>query len=1137
MKLFRLLPLLLVCCIQVLGQRTYTPHSVLASGSWYRLAVPQQGIYKIDVAQLNAIGINTSSLAASAVRIYGNGGQMLPEANSAPRYDDLREVALAVADGGDGQLNGSDYLLFYAPGPHGWQYQAATRSFSHSYNVYSDTSWYFLTILPNGRRIPLDMNEPPATADVTAFDYHAFYEKDSLNFLNTGKQWYGHVFGNTAGTPAVRSYAFTLPAVQPGASVQVQARVAARSGGTSRFDITVNQAAAGSLYLPPVSGNIFEAFATATAGTVTAGVSSPVVEVGLQFTPGGSNEQGWLDYLEVKARCPLTLPAGQPLFFRDAAGAGMSGAARFILDNANAQTQVWDITDALHPVQLKTQLNGNRLSFTRDVSVLREYVAFTAAQALQPASAGTVPNQDLHGGGPADMLIITVPALQAQAARLAAYHTSNNGLQVKITPVQEIYNEFGSGSPDPAAIRDFVKMHYDRARGGGPAPRYLLLMGDASYDYKHRVKNNTNLVPTWQSDASLDFINSYASDDFYGFLDDTDNITDNNTRNLLDIAIGRLPVQTAAQAGQVADKITGYHMPGNFGPWRNRLTFVADDGDNNLHLQDAEEVSAAAQQSWPQGNTDKIYLDAYPKVPAAGGSRYPAVNSEIKRQMYNGNLVWNYTGHGSYSRLAEEVVVDADAVNEWDNAHKLPLIITGTCDFAPFDNPEILSLGEEILLRPSGGAIALMTTTRAVFAYSNRVMNANYMKMAFAPLADGRMPSLGEAAMLAKNLTYNTYNDIPNNRKFQLLGDPALTLAFPRHQVVTDSINGADVNTVTDTLKALGRYVVKGHIADAQGQPLPDFNGTMDITVYDKPVSLRTRGNDPGSGPADYKVQREILFKGQQRVQNGQFSFTFIVPRDIDYKPGAGKISYYAAAEQADAGGYFNKYQVGGMNTQAPIDTTGPSIQAFLDTELFRNGGITGPDPVLLVKLADNSGINTSGYGIGHDMVAILDSSAQYFILNDFYVASLNDFKAGTIRFPLYDLPEGPHVLTIKAWDTYNNSGTATLRFVVVKTTTLAVQESGNFPNPFSDQTRFFFTHNQQGQELDVTLQLFTGSGQLVRTMRRTIKPAGNRYDGMLWDGTADSGARLPPGLYFYRFLITTKSGKMKILGGKVIRL
>jgi len=1123
--------LFLLCAgLPAYGQRTYAPHSVLAAGNWHRLAVTRPGIYKVTVAQLAGMGIPTQALPATAVRIFGSGGQMLPENNRIPRYDDLPETALLVADGGDGLLNGDDYVLFYAPGPHVWQYQAASNTFTHRYNLYSDTAWYFLTVGENGRRVAADAQPPVHTVEVTAFDYHAFHEKDSINLVSSGKQWWGPVFSSTPGSVLSRNYTFTLPAAPLG-PVQVRARAAARSSG-SRFDISVGRQAAGSLYLAPVSGNIFEAFATSATGTFSAAAASPQVEVGVQFS-AGNGDQGWLDYLELQARCPLVLPAGEPLFFRDAASVNAGAAARFVLENAGAATQVWDVTDALQPVQLSVLRSGSRLQFVRDAAVLREYVAFDPAQLPQPLYAGTVPNQDLHATPAADMLIITTPALRPAADRLAAYHTAHNQLQVQVVNVQEIYNEFASGSPDPAAIRDFVKMCYDRG-GGTAGPRYLLLFGDASFDYRHRLQGNTNLVPTWQSEASLDLINSYPSDDFFGFLDDTDDITDINTHNQLDIAIGRLPVQTLTQAQQIVDKITGYHDTASFGPWRNRLTFVADDGDDNLHLQDAEAVSTVAGQSWPGGIQDKIYLDAYPKIPSAGGSRYPEVNSAIQRGMHNGNLVWNYTGHGSYSRLAEEVVVDATTVRDWDNAGRLPLMITATCDFAPFDNPGYTSLGEQLLLQPGGGAIALMTTTRAVFAYSNRVMNANYLQAAFTPLANGRMPTLGEAAMLAKNLTYANYSDVANNRKFQLLGDPALTLAFPQYRVVTDAINGHDAHMVTDTLKALGKYVVKGHITDAQGQPVTDFNGILDITVYDKPATLRTLGNDAGSVPADYTLQQQVLFRGRQSVQNGQFSCTFMVPKDIDHRPGAGKISYYAAAAQADAGGWFNGYQVGGTAANPATDTTGPHIQAFLDTELFRNGSITGPDPVLYVKLGDSSGINTSGYGIGHDMVAELDSSGQYYVLNDFYTASLNDFRSGVIRYPLYDLPEGPHVLTVKAWDTYNNSGTATLHFVVIKSSTLAVQDAGNYPNPFTGETRFFFTHNQQGQLLDVTLQVFTSQGQLVKTKRETINATGSRYDGMLWNGTADSGAKLPPGIYFYRITVSTNKNT-KISSGKLI--
>jgi hypothetical protein len=1129
MKFYCLSCLFLICCrmLPVMasdgnanrGNKTYVQHSVLASGNWYKLAVTQQGIYKIDLSQLSAMGITTASLQSAGIRLFGSGGQMLPENNAANRYDDIPEVALKIEDGGDGVFNGTDYLLFYAPGPHSWTYQAG--NYTHTANLYSDTAYYFLNIgTTAGKRFTSDAGQPLPTTTVTSFDYHSFYENDSLNFLSSGKQWWGTVFNNVLPS---RTIPFILPLTPT--SLKVGVRVAARGLSNGTFSIAVNGNSIGNMSLSPVSGNIFEAFATVATASFPATAAGTSVPVTLRFTPGGSDGQGWLDYITLQGRCALQLPAQEPLFFRDAASIGQT--PQFSVSNATVQTTIWDLTDPLQPVAVKTSLNGNTLSFSRTNLALHEYVAFSDNGYQQPRFMGMVPNQDLHDISGVNMLIVTTPALTAAAGRLAAWHSAHDGLTVKVVSVGDIYNEFASGSPDPTAVRDYVKMCYDK---GGL--QYLLLFGDASYDYKHRLPSNTNMVPTWQSTLSTDPIGAYPSDDYFGFLDDADDINDNGRQNLLAVGVGRLPAQNAAQAEILADKVIHYYDKTNDGRWQQHITFVADDEDNNLHLQDAESMSAIAAQQWSAGRINKIYLDAFPKISDAGGSRYPAVNTAIAEDIYNGTLIWNYTGHGSYSRLAEEVVVDESSLDTWKNGTRLPLFITATCDFAPFDNPAYTSLGEQILLRQNGGGIALMTTTRAVFASSNKVLNANYLQFLLTPGADGKMPTLGEAAKLSKNLTYTTSSDIPNNRKFQLLGDPALTLAFPQYHVVTDSI------TVPDTLKALGKYTITGHLEDEQGTPQPSYNGTLYTTVYDAPALQYTRANDAGSDKTGFYQQQNILYRGSQTIKSGQFSCTFVVPADINYQAGEpGSISYYGTNGVTTAGGIFSGFRVGGTAPDTTEDTQGPAIRAFLDNEYFKDGGITGENPVLLLHLQDEHGINTSGSGIGHDLVATLDNDPdQYYVLNNFFEAGIDSYQEGTVNFPLYSLSAGLHTLSIKAWDTYNNSGTATLRFKVIKSDEMAIRNVSCFPNPFHNQTSFTFFHNQQGRDLEVTVRIYTINGSQVKTIRHTIKASDSRYVGANWDGTNDAGSVLPPGIYIYGVMVKA-NGKTQILGGKVILL
>ena len=1141
------------------AQRVYKPSSVLASGAWYQLAIRAPGIYRIDLPFLRSLGIKADNLPAASIRLYGNGGDMLPEACNGPRTDDLQEIAIEAQDGGDGVLNGNDYLLFYAQGPHPWLKDSLNRQFRHRKNLYSEESFYFLSVGGSGRRIPDQASLPNPNTAVNSFDERAFHELDTVNFLSSGKSWYGEEFANNPGASVTRAFPFVLPQLDSSQPLTLRTSCMARSIGIgSHFAITAGGSAVAGLDIPPTTDGNFDVFGKEGALSSPFHVAGSSFSLAYQFTPGSFNAQGWLDWLEVSGRRLLSLEGQPQLLFRDWASVGNGRIGSFSIRGADEATEVWDITDPAAAVRIQGSLSGGTFLFSADCGLLHEYVVFrrsaSGAGLLSARAVGALDNQNLHAPStsPPGLIIVTAPAFLSQAQRLAGFHRQQDRLNTLVVTSAEVYNEFAGGSPDPTAIRDYMKMFYDRSGGdSSKRPRYLLLLGAGSFDYKDRLKGNTNFVPAYESQSSLDPLNTYTSDDYFGFLDDNEDVNNINGTNLLDLGIGRIPARTVTEAASIVDKILHYADPKTQGPWRNEADLIADDGDQNLHFNDAETFAGTLTSTSPAHNLDKIYLDAYQQQNTPAGGRYPAVNQAISSQLYNGAFVWNYTGHGSSTRLSNEDVLDQTIINGFNNPDKLPLFITATCDFTPYDNPLVPSIGANLLLRPKTGAIALMTTTRLVFAFSNKTINDNYLRVAFTPRADGSYYSLGEAEKLTKNLTYQTQTDAVNNRKFTLIGDPALTLAFPRYKVQTSTINGKAVggggpggpgSPGADTLRALGQYSIGGVVTDPSGGALPSFNGTLYTTVFDKPRTLTTLGNNPGSLKAPFQVQDNILYKGKVQVINGAFTFSFVVPSDINYQYGKGKISYYAgtgvasAASPAgeDGNGVFTNFLVGGSGGGSG-NGPGPAIQAYLNDEKFVDGGITNANPILLLHLQDSLGINITGAGIGHDLTAILDNKTQEpLVLNNFYEADLNTFKKGSVRYPLTDLEEGEHTLLIKAWDVANNSSTASLSFHVIKSQHLTLTHVLNYPNPFTTHTTFWFEHNRPGEDLQVMIQILTVSGKLVKSIRRTINSPGNRSNEIEWDGRDDFGSRMGRGVYIYRLRVRASDGS---LADKIERL
>ncbi len=867
-----------------MAQRVYTPHSVLSTGNWYKLKVKDPGVYKIDIPLLNTLGVNTSSLASNSIRLYGNGGHMLSESNNGPWTDDLVENSIMIIDGGDGVINGTDHILFYANGPEEWIKDSVNQRFSHRKNFYSDNAFYFLSVGGSGQRIP---NAPLVSFPnlvVTNFSERYYHELDTINFLYSGKEWYGEEFSSGPGKTLIRNFSVNIPNLVAAAPIVLQTNCVARSVGvSSRFDVTINDLPVAQAIINSVAGGTYDPVAQPATILANSPVTTGPVRIGYKYNPGSFNAQAWLNWFEFFTRRALSLNGVDQLLFRDWNSVG-NNIAEFVLSQASAGTQVWEITDPLHPARMQGVFSGTEFRFINTCNQLREYIAFNPANYLIPSSMGKISNQDIHNTAATDLLIITAPEFSVQALRLAQLHQQQNGLRYAVVTTEQIFNEFSAGQADPISIRDFAKMYFDKY-GTDPLnkPRYLLLFGDASFDYKNRIINNSNLVPAYQNNFSLDPLSTYTSDDFFGFLDNTDDINSGIVTNLLDLGIGRVPAKNNEEAKNFVDKVAAYYSQQSLGPWRNNLSFIADDEDGNLHLQDAEVITTTTSTTGPVFNQQKIYLDAFQQEAGAGGSRYPQANQSSNNQIYNGTLIWNYNGHGGSRRLAEETILDAEIVNNWNNPFRLPLFITATCDFAPYDNPSINSLGENILLRPKTGAIALMTTTRLVFAFSNRIMNNNYLQFALQPGADGKYRSLGDAVKDAKNYTYQTSGDISNNRKFTLLGDPALTLSFPVLKVRTTKVNGIPA-AQADTLSSTEKILIEGEVTDISGNLLTGFNGTVYPTVFDKPYTINTLSNDPGSPVTNFQTQNHVLFKGKASVLNGRFSFDFKVPKDINYQ-------------------------------------------------------------------------------------------------------------------------------------------------------------------------------------------------------------------------------------------------------------
>ncbi len=1109
--------------------RTTKSNSVLSTGEWYKLRVSGRGVYRLDYNQLTSMGMTGGN--ASKIRLFGMGGGMLPERAGDIRPDGLQEVAVQVFDGGDGSIDPGDYILFYGEGSGKWLYDTLQQRFIHRKHLYDDHNYYYLT-KGNSAGLRIQPQLPPSGAPthfVTSFRDYAIYENDSLNLIKSGKLWLGEEFD----IRTTYSFSFSFPNIDPGSPVEIQTSFVARSLSASTVTIQsgTHSASAGIFH---VSTGYNSQYANQVFKELTFNTSGNAIPVTITYSKPLSSSVGWLDYILVNLRRTLRM-SGNQMVFRETGVTGPGNRAQYSLDQSNASTGIWDITNPLIPELVQGNLLGNIYSFISDAEVLREFIAHQGTGYLTADIMGKVTNQDLQGSKQVDMVIISHPEFLTQAKRLAGIHEQHSGLSCLVVTPGMVYNEFSSGKQDPTAIRDFMKMLYDRAVTPDELPGYLLLFGDGSYDNKNRLANNTNFIPTYQSDESLHPAYSYVTDDFYGMLDDHEGL---NASGALDLAVGRIPVATAQEAAQMVDKVIRYISDNSdllatticagagatkpLADWRNTICIVADDEDSNLHIDQAELLTDYCDANHGVYNLNKIYIDAYKQESISGGHRYPDVNDAINKQLEKGSLIINYIGHGGELGWAHERILRIEDILLWSNAYHMPLFLTSTCEFSRFDDPARRSAGEDVYLNPNGGGIAMFTTTRLAFASSNYAFNTAFYKNVFKK-QNGLYPRIGDVFMLSKIES----GSVSSNRNMVVLGDPALMLAYPKHKVVTTHINDSAISATPDTLKALSKVTVKGIVTDQQDQVLQDFNGILYPVVLDKKTTFTTLANDPLSYAKNFWLQKNSLFKGKVTVSNGHFSFSFIVPKDIAYAYGFGKISYYAENGTEDAHGYYDNIVIGGTSDVSITDNTGPEIRLYLNDSSFVFGGTTDANPVLLALLKDEYGINTSGSGIGHDIVAVLDgNSTKSIILNDYYEADLDSYNSGTVTYGLSNLADGPHHLNLKVWDIFNNSSEAYTEFVVASSDKPILTHVLNYPNPFTTYTEFWFEHNQPCCDLDVRIDVFTVSGKLVKTIQKTVSTIGFRAEPIPWDGLDDYGDRLARGVYVYKVTIRNRELK-----------
>ncbi len=1085
-------------------------NSLLHEGQWYRISVEEEGMYRINRAVLEEAGIPVNQIDPRTIKMYSHGGKKLPESITQDRPEDLVEIAIYVRGEEDGEFNAGDYIVFYGTGTTTWEYDPDNQLFHHRYNYYVEENTYFVTYGgEQGRRmqtVPSLDEQNPIRPD--HFIASLVYRDPKINLLDSGREWIGESFspGNVSTFPQ-QLHGFT-----PQAPTRYRIQVAARAPSQTNFSIEDQGVSLGAIPVSGVNlGTITGNYAARSATTMfTRSGSFPDDRSALRFQyNAGAQSEGFLEWFEI--HYPRSFQAEDDHLVFTAPDT--TGVVEFAVEGfTSSQITAYEVTDYTDVNRITENIEGAAIRFQSEEQrgAPGRYAAaapngYRSIETIEP-----IENSNLRGiAEGAEFIIVAHPHLVSEAERLKQHRESftENSLSTIVVDVKSIYNEFSGGLVDPTAIRDFLSHAYESWQ---VTPRYVLLFGSGSYDYREYLGYRRNYVPTWQTNESFSQINTYTTDDFFV------QFTDGSRRPSL--SIGRLNAINEEDARVMVDKIINYETKSDPGAWRNLVTYIADNGlttrggnEGNLHTWQSEQL---ARDFTPAAfEKEKIYAIEYPIENTATGRRQPEVNKEIVRTFNEGSLIINWTGHGNPRVWAHEwIFVKETTIPQLNNRNRLSFVTAATCDFSRFDDPSEQSVGELLVSREEGGTIGLLSSSRIVWSSDNAQFNNRFYQNLLNPLNDGTYPRVGDALFATKQVRHGV-NDI----KFVLLGDPTVRLQIPKYNASVTKINDEPVDE-TVMLKALQKVTIDGTINKPDGSLNEDFDGRMFVSVYDsdKVVSVTEWGG------WSFTISGNVIFRGESSINRGRYSSSFVVPKDISHEGREGRIALYFWEDNSDGRGFSRDIVLGGIDTTVTPDTEGPEITMYLDDRNFRSGDLVSEHPLLLVDLFDESGINISGGGVGHRIEA-WHNDGESIDLTDYYTGAVDSYQEGSIEYQMDELESGPHHLKMRAWDVYNNSSTAEIFFEVASSEQLTVQNVYNYPNPFQRETVFTFQHNQN-VPIDVEIKVYTVAGRLIAELQEYSVT--DRFVRIPWTGYDDDGDRLANGVYFYKVIARTADGE-----------
>ena len=1101
--------------------------SVLSTGKWFRFEAPEEGIYRISRSQLSSFGIDPATVDPRTIKIFNNSGKPLPESIFAPITTDLKEISVVIRGEEDGKFDESDIILFYGRGTNFWEYDSTKGRIDRVSNPYSRENYFWITSGgdPGKRMQSIGSHPDPAGLIQTSTPAFRYLEDDRINIVRSGRVFLGDEFSETVRS---RSYMYRLDSRVEGSTVNYEFRFINSDTKAVNFKIEEQQSVIYNRNILGTSNLLEPDYAIGNPVTDKALFTGELSEnrsvLKLSFNASGFLSKGYLDFINIRFERYLSALEDELVFHAP----DVSTIVEYHLNNFSGSSDiaVFDITDYSNVKILNNPLwiSGAEYHFRSAEQQFRggRYIALRESKFRTPVNSVEIANSNVHGIEGAQYIIITHKNFIQQADRLKEFRENNPKypLSSVVVDVNEIFNEYSGGLKDVSAIRNFLKYAYDNWT---VRPEYVVLFGDGDYDYRNIEGFNINFIPSYQIHYTKDSefwrnvhqIFSYPIDDYFVRISGPDD-------SLIDLAIGRLNIQSTADAQRVVDKIIKYESDLDKSTWRNLITLLADDAytsrtyEGTLHVGPSEDI---AINSIPASfDINKIYMSSYPVEHTSAGKRKPSVTRAILDAMNQGTVLFNFMGHGSPSLWTHEVVFDKTSTLPMLKNEKLFFLVAATCDFGYFDNPSDQSATELLVLKENSGAIGGFTASRPVYVYGNIDLSKEFFKNLFYSErdADQSVISIGKIYMMTRK-TKHQENDL----KYHLFGDPALKLLLPQYKAEIASVNGSSLSEPVQ-IQALGKVHLEGFIKKDDLNRWEDYNGEGILSVFDSYRTVKL-----GDVNFDVRVQGGLIFKGLVSINNGNFAADFTVPKDISYENRNGKAVLYFYNQGTDGISATQNILINGTDSSAVNDGKGPGVEIFFDTPEYRNSYLVDPNTEIIVHLEDETGLNTTGTGVGHRLEGILNDKENEPIDFTTHFTGNKDAggKSGEVRYRFDNLAEGDYKILVKAWDVFNNFSSKTEYFTVMSSEDKDLRYIYNYPNPFTENTVFTFQQNFNSP-IDVKIKIYTISGRLIRQLERYSVSQNESFVKVDWDGRDEDGDKIANGTYLYKVIVYSTDGE-----------